>query len=310
MSIHPLPLFLITGFLGSGKTTFLTQLLNKHADSKKLAVIQNEFAAGNADGTILHRTGKPFQLLQINHGSVFCVCRLSDFTKSLKMLAKTYAPDAIFLEATGLADPIAIAELMESREIRGRIYLKQIWCIVDVTSYLCMEKSFPRIARQVRIADTVILNKTDIAQDHLEQIESRIRAINPFAMVQQATYCNVDLTDILEISDKIPVAIEKRVSHTAYKPYGRPAIMTTVIKTIRPISEQHLNAFLRALPASIFRIKGFVRLGDARTLQVQGCFGKIELEEVSDYSEPTELIVLGDRTAIAELKTNYMSYTT
>ena len=93
-----IPFFLVTGFLGSGKTTFLKRILDNFALSKKIAIIQNEFAPANVDGKELKNLGKPFQILEINNGSVFCVCLLNDFVQSLEAFLEETKPEAIFLE--------------------------------------------------------------------------------------------------------------------------------------------------------------------------------------------------------------------
>ncbi len=108
-SLRSIPFILVTGFLGSGKTTLVTRLLNHFGNEKKIAVIQNEFANANIDGQELEKTGKAFKILEINKGSVFCVCLLSSFIQSLVELVESCQPDIIVLEATGLADPISIA---------------------------------------------------------------------------------------------------------------------------------------------------------------------------------------------------------
>lgn len=97
--MNKIPFYLVTGFLGSGKITLLKRIINDHADSMKLAVIQNEFAPASVDGTDLRQTHKPFEMLEINKGSVFCVCLLSGFIKSLSVFIDSYTPDAVFLEA-------------------------------------------------------------------------------------------------------------------------------------------------------------------------------------------------------------------
>jgi G3E family GTPase len=81
-----IPFFLVTGFLGSGKTTFLKSALEK-LPKKKVAIIQNEFAPASIDGTELKRQDGNYKTLEINNGSVFCVC-LSKKTIRMKGFAK------------------------------------------------------------------------------------------------------------------------------------------------------------------------------------------------------------------------------
>ena len=107
--------------MGSGKTTFLKRMLAAHQSEKKIAIIQNEFAPANIDGEDLKRDGKNFEILEINNGSVFCVCLLSNFISSLTEFIKAHKPDVIFLEASGLSDPIAIAQLLDFEDLVNQI---------------------------------------------------------------------------------------------------------------------------------------------------------------------------------------------
>ncbi len=81
-----IPFFLVTGFLGSGKTTFLKRILNKYASEKKVAIIQNEFAPANIDGTDLKNDEKKFEILEINNGSVFYPSHLRNFLDNIAVL--------------------------------------------------------------------------------------------------------------------------------------------------------------------------------------------------------------------------------
>ena len=117
-------IYIVTGFLGSGKTTFIKQVIDSNDNKKKIAVIQNEFAPANFDGKELKRlTHKDFDLLEINNGSVFCVCLLSGFLHALKKLVIQYKPEIILLEASGLSDTIAIGQIFNSPELQYLLYL-------------------------------------------------------------------------------------------------------------------------------------------------------------------------------------------
>ena len=109
-------LILISGFLGSGKTTLLKNLLSLHK-GKRIAVIQNEFAPSGVDGKELQLTDTSFKLVEINNGSVFCVCLLSNFIENITKLITEYNPEIIYLEASGISDPISICELLNNEAI-------------------------------------------------------------------------------------------------------------------------------------------------------------------------------------------------
>ena len=107
-----IPFHIISGFLGSGKTTFLKRILEQYSGEKKIGIIQNEFAPANIDGVELRKSGKDFNLLEINNGSVFCVCLLGDFVSSLEKFVDEYHPDDIIIEASGLSDTTSISEII------------------------------------------------------------------------------------------------------------------------------------------------------------------------------------------------------
>ena len=125
--------FLICGFLGSGKTTFLKHILNSLGEKHKIAIIQNEFSLFGVDGKELLNTGKNFRLIEINNGSVFCICQLSNFLSALDTLIENHNPEMIFLEASGLSDPVNILELLCSGSIREKLSLRHIYTIADVS---------------------------------------------------------------------------------------------------------------------------------------------------------------------------------
>ena len=99
-------LYLLTGFLGAGKTTFLTSVLND-LTGKKVAVIMNEFGKIGIDGPIINKEG--IELVEINRGSIFCSCLQLSFVAALIEMADRDM-EYVFVESSGLADPSNIGE--------------------------------------------------------------------------------------------------------------------------------------------------------------------------------------------------------
>ena len=183
-----IPIYLVTGFLGSGKTTFLREVINYFSDKQRIAVVQNEFAPANFDGGELKRqTSNNFDLLEINNGSVFCVCLLSGFIESLEKFVLQYSPDIILLEASGLSDPIAVGQIFSAPELRDNMYLKGTIAIVDAHNFGKFDKLLPRIKHQIMIADTIIINKTDLNVNYTN-ILPNIREISPFGKIYPSIY--------------------------------------------------------------------------------------------------------------------------
>jgi G3E family GTPase len=203
-----IPFYLVTGFLGSGKTTLLKRYLEQYADQRRIAVVQNEFAETNIDSRELQRTGKSFEVLEMNNGSVFCVCLLGDFIQALNQFILTHHPDVIILEASGLSDPISISQMLSAPALRNLVYLAHIYTVVDALNF---EKTLQRVRRnrhQILTADTVVLNKSELVED-TSTIESVIKSINPFAEVIKTSWCEIPFNEKLKFRPPVSLNNEE-----------------------------------------------------------------------------------------------------
>jgi G3E family GTPase len=267
------PFFLVTGFLGSGKTTLLKRILAAHAGSKRLAVIQNEFADAGVYAAELRALGQPFEIVEIDCGSVFCVCLLGDFVAALEALLDRGGFDGVVLEATGLADPVAIGQVLQAPRLRGRLSLAHAWCVVDASSFLKLETAVVRMAHHVRVADTVILNKIDKDLSEEGALRRRILEINPFAVVRTASFCDVPVESMFQRA-AAPVAVRRADGVSGGESGGRPPVGSAVIRTGRRISRGALDRFLSGIVPSVWRVKGTVALegggGRCRSSRVLG----------------------------------------
>jgi G3E family GTPase len=285
--ISKVPFYLVTGFLGSGKTTLIKHFIRSFADSKKMAIIQNEFAEVNIDGRELIQTGKSFELLEINNGSVFCVCLLGSFVHSLSDFIQQHKPDLVILEASGLSDPINIGQIISSSPLRNLVWLAHTYTIIDALNF---QKTIERVGRnlhQIRVADTIILNKCDLAIEQIIDINDQLTAINPFAKILETSFCDIELD--LTIKFKPPVStlgIEPGESS------GRPDLSTVIVKSSKIISIGYLESFMRKYSLITYRIKGYV-LTTAGVTAVQASFGQIAIQPVANHHYPTEIVLIG-----------------
>lgn len=288
-----IPVIVVTGFLGSGKTTFIKRILEKFSDQRKIGIIQNEYAMANIDSAELKALDQPFEILEIIGGTIFCICLIANFLDSLSAFIDEVNPEIIIIEASGLSDPIAIAELFQYEKLAGKLYLSHIWCIIDSVNYLKTRKMMNRIQHQVMISDTLIINKTDIGKENVPAIREELTSLNQEAIILEASYCNVDIDDSAELMTDETIALRWAKQHAGIMPAGRPEIFTVVLKTTRPISKDGLNRFLAEVQGKLIRLKGFVMLNDNQRVKIQSGFGTTTVEEISWYSGPTELIGLG-----------------
>lgn len=282
-----IPFYLITGFLGSGKTTFLQEILHTVGSKQKTVVIQNEFAHNGIDGKTLKQSSPDLKLVEMNNGSVFCVCLLSNFVETLLEIVEDYNPDHIFLEASGLADPINVAELLQSEKLKGKLQLQHVYAVVDALNF---EKSYQimmRFKHQIMIADTVIINKVDLSEKGLHHIEKKILEIAPFAKLLKTSHCkNVFSKPLQQPTQSSPAQ-----AFIGKESEGKPAdIQTCVVRTTDTISEKALRNFIQKMVPHCYRLKGFVNLNSGEVVAVQATFEHIEFSKIEHYNGPSELI--------------------
>ncbi len=290
--MQKIPFHIISGFLGSGKTTLLKRIVDQYASKQKIGIIQNEFAPANIDSVELKKDGQDFHLLEINNGSVFCVCLMSSFTRSLEKFIDECQPEVLIIEASGLSDTTSIGEVISAGKLSEKIYLASNCCVVDAINFSKSGLMKERVAHQLRMADIVVVNKTDLAAGNIEDTVEEIKKINPFAEIKTTTYCNIDF----ELGNN---ALNK-FYFGEMKTMPRPNINSMVIKTAKKILENSLREFLSEWAPKAYRIKGYINCREGRTLAVQCTPSTVEVFPVNQVFQTTEMIAISDQFSLKE----------
>ncbi|WP_066631608.1 GTP-binding protein [Labilibacter marinus] len=298
-SLRPCRFNLITGFLGSGKTTLLSHLLKELSQEKRIAVIQNEFAPTGVDGKELQQSNTDFKLVEINNGSVFCVCQLTNFVSNMQKLIEEYKPEIIFLEASGLADPISVVELLQTDELKDKVTLDMNICLVDAPNYFKGLSVVQRFKHQLMVADHIIINKVDIFKGDLKEIKDSIQELNSYAQITETSYSKVNW---LALCSGNTTQGEAAKRFEGQQSEGRPDTVACVLRSHEKLCECNLKAFLHHLKQDCPRIKGFLNLDDGRVVSVHTVFDEVEIKEVSNYTGRSELIAFGKDLTIGKLR--------
>src|SRR5689334_2887459 len=163
-----LPVSLITGFLGSGKTTLLRHLL-RDPRMNRAAVIINEFGEVGIDHELVAASSEQMTLL--GNGCLCCTVR-TDLQETLRELfirrraGEVIDFDRVFIESTGLADPVPVLHSFQSDGLLGAQYrLDGVVTVVDAVNGMGQLDSMPEAVKQAALADRIVLSKTDIAVD-------------------------------------------------------------------------------------------------------------------------------------------------
>ena len=249
-------LYLLTGFLGAGKTTFLTNVLNDLSGSK-VAVIMNEFGKVGIDGTIIQKDG--MELVEINRGSIFCSCLQLNFVSALTEIADKKM-EYVFVESSGLADPSNIGEFLEAVEtVKGKVYdYSGAICLVDGVNFLEQVEDIETVERQLKFCHLVIISKVDlIDDDQLREIKSKIREINDKADIVQSINGKIDY-NFLERNLIENQWVESE--ETTNTPENKPKTLTLTYDG--ELTKEKLSRFLDIIKKDSYRIKGFFKLED------------------------------------------------
>jgi len=247
-------LYLITGFLGAGKTTLVNHFLAAHPASR-VGVVVNEFGQENIDAELI-RQDTDITINEINNGSIFCCCRMADFQEALVRLSALNL-DTVVVEASGLADPSNLSDVFDdvNRETGDAYDYKGGYCLVDATHFLRMYGAIPVMERQVTCSNCVIINKCDIAHgEALQKIRETISVLNPDALVLESSYGRIELPDsVYDVQTPAP-------SHNT--PGSRPR--TDIITLDHPLTQTEADELISHVAESAYRAKGFVTIGSQR----------------------------------------------
>jgi G3E family GTPase len=172
-------LVLISGFLGSGKTTMLLSTVDQiiAMTHKKVVIIKNDFGNVGIDAKVMEKSG--LQVRELPSGCICCTLGV-DFLETLTTVATEYHPDLVFVEPSGLADPASIIILMKGYK-GPKVDRTRVMIIVDAVRFNLISRAMPApMERQLKIGDVIVINKIDEATK--EQIDEVRQAVQKMGL--------------------------------------------------------------------------------------------------------------------------------
>jgi G3E family GTPase len=196
------PLSIVTGFLGSGKTTLIAALLRQPA-MRGTAIIVNEIGAVGIDDAIIAEAVKDENIFLLKNGCL-CCDKSNDLAATLLTLMRSSSEPLrqILIETSGLADPtILLQRLMIDPRVRDSVRLDAVIATVDGVNGLATLDDQPLAAKQAGVADRRLVTKADIADPrHLEELSQRLSLLNPGAETRTISHGAIQASEILGVS--------------------------------------------------------------------------------------------------------------
>jgi G3E family GTPase len=294
-------IFLLTGFLGSGKTTLLNRVLSWDADLSDTVVLVNEFGKIGIDGAIIKNKSKGREVIELTSGCICCTLT-DELVETLEDIWQQFRPKRILLEATGVAEPGSITDIIASDTLRDRMKIEKKITVLGIKYWLGREAYGPFFINQVEQADLILLNKIDtVSKERLQKAVTDLKAHVPDCPVLPTLHCEVDpevfwnRPSAMRLgnfytsmpSSAIEMAVEKDT------PLNRKRIVFDTFDFVseRPLDEDLFDQFLKGLPWQLFRIKGPVRFSD-RTVLLNHVSGQSDWQEWEE-KDHTRLAFIG-----------------
>ena len=197
------PVTILTGFLGSGKTTLINRVL-KEQHGRRIAVIENELGEAGVDNDILLNDSNE-QIIEMNNGCVCCTVR-GDLIRILGELKERRDSgklefDRVIIETTGMADPGPVAQSFFIDEKIGNYYLlDSVITVVDAKHAPGQLDEFREAQEQVGFADRILMSKTDLVSEaDQEKLKRRLAKMNPRAPIRNVHFGDTPIEDVLDI---------------------------------------------------------------------------------------------------------------
>ncbi|CAN5622669.1 MAG: GTP-binding protein [Actinomycetota bacterium] len=295
-----IPVTLVGGFLGAGKTTLVNRLIE--SGEKKYGVVVNEFGDVNIDSEIIEEM-EDGGVAELGGGCLCCVGREDLSVALYGLVCRDEPPEHILIELSGLADPVPVAQQLLTTEWRGLLDLDGIVAVADAVNLRETMDEAPEGKSQLAYASVVVLNKGDlVGVAKLEEAEGIIEELNPMAEVIKTSRAKVETKYIIGLGAFSP----------DWKPRGHKLahgknISSVTLRAERPLRIEDWVSFHRRMMIrreGIYRAKGILHFeGMDEPMLLQAVRGLYTFETYEGkHDGGSELVVIGRNLDEAEYR--------
>ncbi len=317
MPVKPkISVMIVTGFLGSGKTTFINHLLflNKEV---KFGLIENEFGEVSIDARLMAGY-QPESIVELNNGCICCTI-FNEFSLALQELVKKHDHlEQLIVETTGIADPGPIiepfyhdADLIRLFDVSGTI------CLVDSANFQEQVRGFEQ-QKQIMLADLIILNKISQSNpNQLAEIRKKVEALNKTANVVETNYARINCPYLHILQSELQDEFIRKIRKPFFSEPDASPFHSFTIRFKGLLNEQRFTSWFKYFASlhkpNIYRIKGIVNFEDSPLMGiVQAVAGMTSIAEgsVNNPYEPLEnvLVFIGKEISKFEIEKEILQF--
>lgn len=250
IAARAIPITIVTGFLGSGKTTLINRILNE-SNGARIAVIVNEFGALGIDGAIL--SDGPGRIVELANGCMCCESRGNLVGALGDLAAHADSIDAVIVETSGIADPFGVGDVIIGTQFEVDYVLAAVITVLDAENFDANLNHAEAAYRQIACADLFFLSKTDLAPEGTAgQILSRIRGVNPTAAAVDGGQSRIH--EFIDFA--VPATRASR--DNPFDTTMGPGLQSFSWRSSQPVDANVLASWVAALPPDVVRVKALL----------------------------------------------------
>jgi len=287
-STSKIPVYIITGFLGAGKTTFLNHFI-KSLNDKRILVIENEIGKTNIDGALIIESVQ--EVRELTAGCLCCDLNEELYDLLYELAQKRGDFDILVIETTGIADPAAVAETFWTGAFMEKTYdVKGTICLADAQNMLDAIENTDEARRQLSFADIVLINKCENLDDfQIKILTELVMDIHPGTEILYGSEGMFDVFEIMHFLDQHVRQKETKIDLVPKQLDNKHKGITTFTLTFdHPFDFRKLKHTLMLLlnvnKHQIYRIKGILDIPDMENkIILQSVYKTWRIEEGSPW---------------------------
>lgn len=296
--------YLLSGFLGSGKTSLLLNLITQlKAEGKKPAVLMNEFGSISIDSDTVNQSDD-VPLKELLNGCICCTGSEKTEAQLQGLLEEHKDIDVILIETTGAAHPVEALDAVYSPLFADQLRIKGIVTVADSKRWLERNKMSPQIRslfmEQIRHAHILLANKTDmLSEAELATVSMELANFNQNAPIIQTINAEISFSFIEKSFQNLQNHTRKPIISGKNLP-----LSSKLIKFDRPVNKTQFENWVKSLPDTVYRMKGYVPVeGSKNPFLFQYAYGMVNWLPEYVKMNPN-LVVIGE--GVGQLEYEYL----